>query len=175
MLQREGQTTRPWTVLALLLWSALGFGGTLVSGNGANGPWVSAAGLPLSLVIMFGAWAGKRWAYTLMLAGTFFVIVIVFPATVFLEREEASTLVMPAISALGQLFLLLHPATRGYATLPGLSQVPVETSRATATNHSETQPLGVRRNTIIALALLLAAITIAGTLGVMRAWQLTSP
>jgi hypothetical protein len=33
----------------------------------------------------------------------------------------------------------------------------------------------MRRNTVIALMFLLAAITIAGVLGVMRAWQLTSP
>ena len=34
------------------------------------------------------------------------------------------------------------------------------------------EPVGMRRNTVIALAMLLAAITIAGVLGVMRAWQL---
>ena len=32
----------------------------------------------------------------------------------------------------------------------------------------------MRRNTVLALMLLLAAITIAGTLGVIRLWQLTN-
>lgn len=37
---------------------------------------------------------------------------------------------------------------------------------------SEPQPPGVRRNTIIALIFLLAAIAIAGTLGVIRIYQM---
>ena len=36
------------------------------------------------------------------------------------------------------------------------------------------QPPGVRRNTIIALAFLLIAIAIAGTLGVIRIYQMSN-
>jgi hypothetical protein len=36
----------------------------------------------------------------------------------------------------------------------------------------ESQPTGVRRNTIIALVFLLAAIALAGTLGVLRMYQM---
>lgn len=34
------------------------------------------------------------------------------------------------------------------------------------------QPVGVRRNTILALVLLLVAIAVAGTLGVIRIYQM---
>lgn len=39
-------------------------------------------------------------------------------------------------------------------------------------NEPDPQPPGVRRNTIIALIFLLAAIAIAGTLGVIRIYQM---
>lgn len=41
------------------------------------------------------------------------------------------------------------------------------------TSEEEAQPLGVRRNTIVALVFLLIAIAIAGTLGVIRIYQMT--
>ena len=39
--------------------------------------------------------------------------------------------------------------------------------------NDEQQPQGVRRNTIIALVFLLIAIAIAGTLGVIRIYQMS--
>jgi hypothetical protein len=40
-------------------------------------------------------------------------------------------------------------------------------------SEDEGQPLGVRRNTVVALIFLLIAIAIAGTLGVIRIYQMT--
>lgn len=42
------------------------------------------------------------------------------------------------------------------------------------TEKESQQPIGVRRNTILALALLLIAIAIAGTLGVIRIYQMSN-
>lgn len=46
---------------------------------------------------------------------------------------------------------------------------PIETETET-----DDQPVGVRRNTILALVFLLIAIAVAGTLGVMRIYQMGS-
>lgn len=40
-------------------------------------------------------------------------------------------------------------------------------------SEDDAQPLGVRRNTVVALIFLLIAIAIAGTLGVIRIYQMT--
>lgn len=40
-------------------------------------------------------------------------------------------------------------------------------------DHDPEKPVGVRRNTIIALIFLLTAIAIAGTLGVIRIYQMS--
>jgi len=96
-------------------------------------------------------------------------MVIVLPATLFLENEEVSTLVVPLISIGGQLLLLLHPGTRAFA----LQGTVVIQQAPPSTPDLQTQPLGVRRNTVIALVFLLTAIAIAGTLGVIRIYQMT--
>ena len=48
-----------------------------------------------------------------------------------------------------------------------LEMEPTDTQRT-----EPEQPPGVRRNTIVALVFLLAAIAIAGTLGVIRVYQM---
>jgi hypothetical protein len=104
-----------------------------------------------------------------MLAATLFIVVIVLPSSLFLMNQEASSLVIPSISLVGQLILLFHPTTRAYAT-QGM-EVPVRPT--SVRQDAQSQPLGVRRNTIVALVFLLTAIAIAGVLGVIRIYQMT--
>jgi len=161
--------TRPWTVTVLLVWAIVGVIWDLTSGQSVPSTWMSGFGILGATVIAFGAWTAKRWAFVLMLGGTLFLMVIVLPATLFLENEEVSTLVVPLISIGGQLLLLLHPGTRAFA----LQGTVVIQQAPPSTPDLQTQPLGVRRNTVIALVFLLTAIAIAGTLGVIRIYQMT--
>ena len=160
---------RPWTVTALLVWVLASVLWDVFSRALVTSSWAAGFGLPLAAVIAFGAWRAKRWAFTLMLAATLFSVVIILPASYFLENKEASTLLVPSISLLGQLFLLFHPATRAYAT----RGMEVPARPVSQSSGVQPQPLGVRRNTVVALVFLLAAIAIAGVLGVIRIYQMT--
>lgn len=51
-------------------------------------------------------------------------------------------------------------------------ETPRSRSEASPSAGPAQQPTGVRRNTVIALAFLLAAIAIAGVLGVIRIYQM---
>ena len=165
----QERKSRPWTVTALLAWTLAGVLWDVLSGDESASTWVSGFGLPCAAFIAFGAWRAKRWAFTLMLAAALFIAVIVLPANLFLMNREGSTLFVPSISLVGQLILLFHPATRAYAT-QGMEVPARSTSLAPG---APSQPLGVRRNTVVALVFLLIAIAVAGILGVIRIYQIT--
>ena len=78
---------------------------------------------------------------------------------------------LPILFIGGQLILLLHPATRAYATQHLVMTRPP--APAMVADEDKPEQVGVRRNTIIALIFLLTAIAIAGTLGVIRIYQMS--
>jgi Ca2+/Na+ antiporter len=107
--------------------------------------------------------------YTLSFAG-FSLCAVALAFASFMADGDRSILVLDWLAVVVGFYLLVHPATRAFAQTERRQPVPV-----TIESGSEAaEPVGVRRNTIIALIFLLAAIALAGTLGVLRMYQMSN-
>lgn len=157
-------TDRPWTVKALVAWSLLATGLTLVLERSLSGSDI--AGIAFAALTAWALWNGKSWMYTLIFAG-FSLCAVGLGVATFTGGVDRSTLVRSWIAVVVGFYLLVHPATRAFAQT---QRQPMQA--APQTSADAVQPVGVRRNTIFALMFLLAAIAIAGTLGVIRIYQM---
>lgn len=161
---------RPWTVTALVAWGVLGiFWGAVFDRTLDLADLVV---LLLTAVIAWGMWTSRAWAFILMFAAALLSalslgILLVIRLT---QSESITELIPGTIGLVVVLALLLHPATKRFA---------LQSRRATVSPPVETPPdsapptLGFRRNTVIALAFLIAAIAIGGVLGVLRIYTMT--
>lgn len=103
---------RPWTVTTLIAWGIAGALWGLFFGDWQATDLIS---LPLALLFGWGFWTGKRWAYTLtfagaVLSGIFLAGYVVTGST----RIDTLGKVLWFINVAGTLYLLLHPATKGF-------------------------------------------------------------
>lgn len=115
----------------------------------------------------WGLWKGQSWVYTLLLFCALTQVLILILQVVFMDLEATRALMYAVVTAV-LLVLLMHPKTRDFVRQNVKRPVPSGQSLETGS-----QPLGVRRNTVVALAFLLIAIAIAGVLGVVRIYQMT--
>lgn len=123
--------------------------------------------IAVTAVLTYGVWQGKSWAFVWLFAS--YVLCVISLVIYGIVTREVAPLIAPAVLLIGLLVLLLHPSTRRFALAeaPSVPETPSVDGETVAP-----EPVGMRRNTVIALGMLLVAITIAGVLGVMRAWQL---
>jgi hypothetical protein len=155
---------RPWTVKALVAWAVIATGLTLVLEGSLLG--ADIAGIAFAALTAWALWNGKSWMYVLSYAG-FALMAVVLVFTTF--DDDRMSLVRGWVTVIVGFYLLVHPATRAFA------QTERQTIPATPRTNTDGDPVetvGVRRNTIIALVFLLAAIALAGTLGVIRMYQM---
>ena len=162
---------RPWTVTVLVAWAVAGIFWAAVFDR-KLGP-TDVGGLFLTAVIAWGMWTAKAWSYILTFASVL-IVALSLAIMLVVELREASPQLaelVPGTIGVAVLFaLLLHPATKRFA---------LQSRNRAASPTLETPPeaaapaVGVRRNTIIAIAFLLAAIAIGGVLGVLRLYSMT--
>lgn len=126
-------------------------------------------------LLTFGIWNARSWAFVWLFAGA---ILCALGGLIYLmSRPENIPGAIPGIVITGVMFLLLlHPSTKRYTLRDrrALGQSEIATQGSAPQPMTAPTPLGVRRNTVVALGFLLLAITIAGVFGVMRAWSLAS-
>lgn len=159
---------RPWSVKALAIWTVVATAQGVIQEVGLAQAVVA---IGFGALTAWGLWKGQPWLYTLLLYCGLTGVLILILQVAFMDLETARALTYAGATAV-LLVLLMHPKTRAYVRQnlerPVLSRQP-----AASTPEAPAQPLGVRRNTVVALVFLLAAIAIAGTLGVMRIYQMT--
>ena len=155
---------RPWSVKALAMWTVVAIAQSVIQDVGLAQVVVA---IGFGGLVAWAVWKGQPWLYTLLLFCALTQVLILILQVVFMDLETSRALIYGVVLAV-LLLLLMHPRTRDYVGQNVRHPVPSGQSLETGS-----QPLGVRRNTIVALLFLLIAIAIAGTLGVMRIYQIT--
>ncbi len=164
MDQQSTTIERPWSVKALAIWTVVAIAQSLIQDVGLAQVVVA---IGFGGLVAWAVWKGQPWLYTLLLFCALTQVLILILQVVFMDLETSRALMYGVVLVI-LLVLLMHPRTRDYVGQNVQRPVPSGPSQAT-----EAQPLGVRRNTIVALVFLLIAIAIAGTLGVLRIYQMT--
>jgi hypothetical protein len=162
---------RPWTVTALVAWAVAGIFWAAVFDRKLG--LTDLGSLLLTAVIAWGMWTAKAWAYILTFASVLIVALSLAILLIIDLREGSPQLaeLVPGTIGVAVLFaLLLHPTTKRFA-LHSRNRAPAPTPETTP--EGAAPAVGVRRNTIIALVFLLAAIAIGGVLGVLRLYSMT--
>ena len=149
---------------ALAIWTVVAIAQSLIQDVGLVQVVVA---IGFGGLVAWAVWKGQPWLYTLLLFCALTQVLILILQVVFMDLETSRALIYGVVLAV-LLVLLMHPRTRNYVG----QNVQRRTVPSGQSLETGSQPLGVRRNTIVALVFLLAAIAIAGTLGVMRIYQM---
>lgn len=121
----QNDRSRPWTVYAMVIASAVGLIWGVIAGE-TRGLGDVLAGL-LTVGIAYSLWIGQRWAFTLsfmlvtLCAGLGLTVIAI---QIFLMEQGVQTAVLWTLGvALIWIALLLHPATKEFAGLRDLERV----------------------------------------------------
>src|SRR5688500_50501 len=116
MTQRESVVRRPWTVVVLSAWSAIGLVWAFLFSDG----WQITDLLSLAVSVFFirAYWRGQRWAFHLTFASAvLWAIYLLVSVVVFPERSSFTDKVFSAATVVAMIYLLRHPATKRFLLL----------------------------------------------------------
>ena len=122
MNETEARRERPWTVVALVVWSIGSAIWGLLFGNPDSTYLLS---LPLGALFIWGFWTGRAWAFSISYACALIsaVALIVFVVTGSTRIDLVGKIVW-FLNVAGTLYLLRHPATKRFIGVEKASQAP---------------------------------------------------
>lgn len=113
---------RPWTVIALVVWSIGASLWELLFGEQDGAYFL---GIPLTALFVWGFWTGRRWAFSIFYAcaliGAVGLVVFVVAGS---TRIDSLGKVMWFLNVAGSIYLLRHPATKRFIGVDKESQRP---------------------------------------------------
>lgn len=113
MIPAEHQASRPWTVVVLSLWSAVGLIWAVLFSDGWQISDLIA--LPFSIALIKGYWTGQSWAFHLTFAGTVLCGILLILDAIFDPGGVSLTeQALAAVTLVGIICLLRHPATKRF-------------------------------------------------------------